>query len=383
MSYKAHDISCEHLLITGVTGYIGFKTLTIALERGYRVRAVVRNERNINELKNKSTRIAQSLDQEQLQFVVIPNFLESDAIFKVLGGITVIIHLASPLAIETDDYDIGIVKPAISMVTTVLEAATRVTSIRRVVLTSSCVTLIPFEWNINPDSKRLYTGQSSTPSIYSCMPAHNVFRLSVDDVNTSVTGPFSTAMEAYWASKALARVATKAFVNHAHPIFDFVNLLPSVVIGPDDRLDADPTATVNSLLQGTRAAVLAPALTSSLNSSFPYVGTPVHVADVARAHVDAVDDSLVPGNSEYILSSDTPNGVVWDRDVQDACRKFFPEEVTSKRFPLEGSLAAIKWRLSARQAEETFGWQFTDFEETVRQLLLQYLQLKERSGMKF
>ncbi|KAJ5375701.1 NAD-dependent epimerase/dehydratase [Penicillium concentricum] len=358
MSHKAHDIGCEHLLITGVTGYIGFKTLTIALERGYRVRAVVRNERSINELKNKSTRIAQSLDQEQLQFVVIPSFLESDAIFKVLGGITVIIHLASPLAVETDDYDVGIVKPAISMVTTVLEAATRVPTIRRVILTSSCVTLIPFEWNINPDSKRLYI---------------------VDDVNTSVTGPFSTAMEAYWASKALARVATKAFVNHALPKFDFVNLLPSVVIGPDDRLDADPTATVNSLLQGTRAAVLAPALTSSLNSSFPYVGTPVHVADVARAHVDAVDAGTVPGNSEYILSSDTPNGVVWDRDVQVACRKFFPEEVANKRLPLEGSLTAIKWRLSSRQTEETFGWQFTGFEETMRQLLSQYLQLEERS----
>ncbi|OQE34778.1 hypothetical protein PENCOP_c015G01553 [Penicillium coprophilum] len=358
MSHKAHDISLEHLLITGVTGYIGFKTLIFALERAYRVRAVVRSERDINDLKHKSTRIARSLDQEQLQFVVIPNFLESDAIFKVLEGITVIIHLASPLAIETDDYDVGIVKPAISMVTTVLEAANRVTSIRRVILTSSCVTLIPFEWNINPDSQRLYT---------------------VDDVNNSVTGPFSTAMEAYWASKALARVATKAFVNHARPKYDFINLLPSVVIGPDDRLDADPTAKAESLLQGTRAAVLAPALTASLNSSFPYVGTPVHVADVARAHIDAADAGLVPGNSEYILSSDTPNGVVWNRNVQDCCRKFFPEEVIKKRLPLEGSLTAIKWRLSARQTEETFGWQFTGFEETVRQLISQYLHLEERS----
>ncbi|KAJ5699389.1 hypothetical protein N7536_002402 [Penicillium majusculum] len=358
MSRKAHDISSERLLITGVTGYIGFKTLTIALTRGYRVRAIVRSERNINELEKKSTIIARSLDREQLEFVVIPQFLETDAIFQSLEGITVIIHLASPLAIETDDYDVGIVKPAISMVTTVLEAAARVTSIRRVILTSSCVTLIPFEWNINPDSQRLYIAE---------------------DVNTSVTGPFSTAMEAYWASKALARVATKAFVNHARPKFDFVNLLPSVVIGPDDRLDADPTATVDSLLQGTRAAVLAPALTSSLNSSFPYVGTPVHVADVARAHVDAVDDGLVPGNSEYILSSDTPNGVVWDRDVQDVCRKFFSKEVANKTLPLEGSLTALKWRLSAQQTEETFGWQFTGFEDTVRQLLSQYLQLKDRS----
>ncbi|CAI7601984.1 unnamed protein product [Penicillium glandicola] len=358
MSHKAHDISREHLLITGVTGYIGFKTLTIALERGYRVRAVVRSEQNINHLKDKSTTITQSLDRDQLQFVVIPNFLESNAIFKSLEGITVIIHLASPLAIETEDYDSGIVKPAISMVTNVLEAASRVTSIRRVILTSSCVTLIPFEWNINPDSQRLYT---------------------VDDVNTSVNGPFSTSMEAYWASKALARVATKTFVKHTRPKFDFVNLLPSVVLGPDDRLDADPSATVDSLLQGTRAAVLAPALTASLNSTFPYVGTPVHVADVARAHVDAVDAGLVPGNSEYILSSNTPNGVVWDRDVQGACRKFFPEEVARRSLPLEGSLTAIKWRLSAKKTEETFGWRFTGFEETVKQLISQYLQLEERS----
>lgn len=109
-------------------------------------------------MKEKSTIIAESIDQEQLEFVVIPNFLESDAIFKSLEGITVIIHLASPLAIEViyaqrtgyfsrltfffwqaDDYEVGIVKPTISMVTSVLEAATRVSTIRRVILTSSCM----------------------------------------------------------------------------------------------------------------------------------------------------------------------------------------------------------------------------------------------------
>src|ERR1700712_4789705 len=155
-------------------------------------------------------------------------------------------------------------------------------------------------------------------------------------------------MEAYWASKALARIATKEFFEKARPNFDFVNLLPSVVIGPDDRLDTDADATVNSVLQGTRAAVLAPALTDSLNSAFPYVGTPVHVADVARAHVDAIDAGLVPANSEHILSSDTPDGVVWDRDVTHICRKFFQDDVKSGRLPLEGSLTAIKWRLDAQ-----------------------------------
>lgn len=44
------------------------------------------------------------------------------------------------------------------MVTVVLKAAADTPSIQRVVITSSCVTLIPFEWNFAPDSERVYTG---------------------------------------------------------------------------------------------------------------------------------------------------------------------------------------------------------------------------------
>ncbi|KAJ5344680.1 NAD(P)-binding protein [Penicillium brevicompactum] len=343
----------EHLLITGVTGYIGFQTLILALERGYFVRAVVRSESSIDELK-RTPAVAESLDKAKLDIVVIPDFLEHGAFLRHLDGITAIIHLASPLSFSAEDLIEGIVKPAVSMVTTVLEAAARSPSIRRVVLTSSCVTLIPFEWNMSPDSERLY---------------------HVDDINESVGGPYETAMQAYWASKGLARIAAKDFVRDHQPHFDFVNLLPSVVIGPDTRLDVNPTATPDDLLQGARACVLAPALVPSLNSSFPFVGTPVHVADVAKAHVDAVDCNLVPGNSEFILSSDTPDGVVWDRDVQSICREFFPTEVSSKHLPMEGFLQAIKWRLDAEDTKKVFGWEFVPFSETMRELISQYLRL--------
>ncbi|KAJ5772654.1 hypothetical protein N7520_003183 [Penicillium odoratum] len=349
MSKQTSGVSHDHILITGVTGYIGFKTLTTALERGFRVRAVVRSESNVIDLTNKIG------DRTQLEFIVIPDFSSKDAFFNALDGIDVVIHIASPLAKEVDDYDAGIIQPTIAMVTTVLEAANRVASVRRVILTSSCVTLIPFDWNMKPDSERLY---------------------SVTDINTSVIGPFSSAMGAYWASKALSRAATTEFVLRERPHFDFVNLLPSVVVGPDDRLDADSNATIDNLLEGTKAAVLAPALDSTLNSTFPYVGTPVHVSDVARAHVDAIDAGLVPGNSEFILSSNTPNGVNWDTDVRATCRKYFQEEVNSKILPLEGSLTTIKWRLDAQRTEEVFGWRFTNFGETMRGLISQYLKLK-------
>ncbi|KAL3475435.1 NAD(P)-binding protein [Aspergillus californicus] len=363
-------ISQEKLLITGVNGYIGFKTLLIALERGYNVRALVRKESHVTDLQARNVAIAESSKPEngQLEFGVVPDFLQPDAVFNVLHGVTVIIHLASPLAVQTENYDADIIQPAISMVTTFLEAATRVPTVRRVVITSSCVTLIPFEWNMNPDSERIYT-----PT----------------DLNTNLHTPPTSPMEAYWISKGLARLATKNFIKYHAPSFDFINLLAGVVIGPDERLISSKSPLLSTstttpvkkntpagILTGTRASVLAPILTADLSSPFPYVGVPVHVADVARAHVDAVDGDVVPGNSEYILASDAPQGVNWNEDGRGIVRKWFPEEVARGVFPFEGGLETVRWRLDASETERVFGWAFTGFEETMRGLAGQYLELR-------
>lgn len=186
-------------------------------------------------------------------------------------------------------------------------------------------------------------------------------------------------MEAYWASKAYSRIATRDFVEQKRPHFDFVHLLPSVVFGPDERIPL--TGAAEELLKDSRAAVIAPALDGSTNSPFPFVGVPVHVADVARAHVDAVDNALIPGNTEYILSSDTPEGVVWDRDIAAVARKYFSEQVQNKTLPLQGALPCIKFRLDGNSTEKAFGWKFTSFEETMRQLLAQYLELKQNTDL--
>ncbi|KAK1244451.1 hypothetical protein MKX07_003250 [Trichoderma sp. CBMAI-0711] len=336
MGSTTHDISSQKLLITGVTGFIGFKSLLVALERGYTVRAVVRHDLHISELAAKSQLIAEAHKRATLDFAVIPDFLACDKWPGVLEGITSIIHIASPLARESENYEQYIVKPAISMVNTVLEAAARVPSVRRVVITSS-----------------------------------------LSDINSNPKKPYGSAMEAYWASKAYARLATPAFVEAKQPQFDHVHLLPSVVFGPDDRIP--PNGAAEELLKDSRAAVIAPALDGSTNSPFPFVGVPVHVADVARAHVDAVDSTRIPGNSEYILSSDTPEGIVWDRDTAAVARKYFPEEVESKELPLQGTLPCIKFRLDGASTEKVFGWKFTGFEQTMRELLQQYLRLRRKA----
>ncbi|PVH95774.1 NAD(P)-binding protein [Periconia macrospinosa] len=344
------------LLITGITGYIGFQTLIIALQRGYSVRGVIRNHESIATLRSKSSLIARCLDNGNLDLVIVPDFLQKGGLLKHMGGITTIVHLASPLASQSEDYEHEIIVPAVKMVQVVLEAAAQTPSVSRVIITSSCVTLVPFQWNFSPDSERLYTAQ---------------------DINSSPIKPYGSPMEAYWASKALARVTTRDFMKDTKLHFDFVNLLPSVVIGPDARIPADGKR--EELTVEARGAVMAPALSSSLNSPFPFVGVPVHVGDVARAHIDAVELDPAHANSEYILSSDTPEGVIWDRDTAVIAKKYFAKDVENKVLPLEGSLAVVKFRLDSSTTEKAFGWKHTSFEQTMKEMIMQYLQLNASS----
>jgi nucleoside-diphosphate-sugar epimerase len=170
-------------------------------------------------------------------------------------------------------------------------------------------------------------------------------------------------MEAYSASKALSRIATHKFLTEKTPHFEIINLLPSVVIGPDEL------ATKRSdLLTGTRALALAPILGQKIES--PLVGQQVHVDDVARGLVDALD-SRVLGNEDYILSSD---GFEWD-DARGMFKGEGGKGELKLKLKLDGSLPTMKWKIDVSTTEKAFGWKCRSFEETMRDLVGQYLGL--------
>lgn len=254
----------------------------------------------------------------------------------------------------------------------VLEAATNVTSLKRVVITSSAVSLIPIEWLGSSDTETVFTGESLLTTKSHCEYWTKHIQPIEKDINSTPTRPFHSAMEAYWASKAFARLATKEFIANNNPQFDIVNLLPSVVLGPEDL-----ATCTSALLVGTRA-MLMPVL-HGVKLDAPLVGTPVHVDDVARAHVDAIKTG-VPGNADYILSSDGEEGIDWN-SMSDIARKYFPGEVESGMLPLGGALPTRKWRLDVSSTERVFGWKCRPFEETMRDLIAQYVELlkKEQS----
>lgn len=190
------------------------------------------------------------------------------------------------------------------------------------------------------------------------------------DINTDTAGPYHDPMEAYWASKAIARTHVHEFLAEHKPHFSIIQILPSVVIGPDDL-----AADLATLQVGTRAMVLPVFQGSKIDT--PLVGTPVLADDVARAHVDAIKPSI-PGNRDYILSSDAPEGIEWN-DMDRIARKYYPKEVASGLITCGGSLSTRKWRLDTSGTEATFGWRCTSFEGTVRRLLEQYIEFLKKA----
>lgn len=66
------------------------------------MRGVVRHERNISELQSQSALIAKCHEKGQFQFAVVPDFVTKGAFDNVLDGVTAIIHLALPLAVEVN-----------------------------------------------------------------------------------------------------------------------------------------------------------------------------------------------------------------------------------------------------------------------------------------
>jgi nucleoside-diphosphate-sugar epimerase len=248
--------------------------------------------------------------------------------------------------LKTDDYDRDIIAPAIKVTLAVLSAAQRTPSIKRVVITSSAVTLVPFAWMFGP-----------------APPTPDLTLFTSADIDSKPAKPYSSAMEAYFASKTLSRITTKQFMEKERPGFEFVNLLPTVVFGPDEL-----ATNVTELMTSSRAMVLGALMDMTMPEM---IGASVHVDDVAKAHIDGLKPS-VPGNKDYILSSDAPEGICWD-DAKRVVQRNFPGAVEKGVLKLEGRMGTRTWRLDTRETEEAFGWEHVSFEETVKELVRQYL----------
>lgn len=125
------------VLVTGGNGYIASWLVKYLLEDGVDVHATVRNpddEKKVGHLK----KIAEGAQGKLTLFKA--DLLEEGAFDAAMAGCELVMHTASPFVIMgITDPQRELVDPAVNGTVNVLEAANRVDSVRRVVLTSSVV----------------------------------------------------------------------------------------------------------------------------------------------------------------------------------------------------------------------------------------------------
>ncbi|PYI32682.1 NAD(P)-binding protein [Aspergillus indologenus CBS 114.80] len=353
-------MSGELVFITGGSGHVGFRVLVRALEAGYRVRAAVRSPDKAQQIMATPSIQALKPDDDRLSFVQVPDLTVEGAYDQAIQGAHYAIHVASPIPQQTQlnnleqdtansarlvEHFIG---PAVRGTLGLLTAALKAGTVRRVVITASGAAIVPWSFVISGGGvDRVFDANSRVPTL----PAGY---------------EYSSAFEAYAASKVAALNEAEQWLATTRPSFDVVHLFPGFVIGRDEL-----ASTPADLMRGSNQEVLGPVAYGAKDRCTP--NSAVHVDDVADAHVRCLDPT-VPGNQGFILSSGGMQGTEWQDSLKITARRF-SEEVKLGLLPNNGQIQSIPIPLDTSTSESVLGIKFRSFEEQVVDIVTYYLQL--------
>lgn len=127
------------VLVTGATGYVAGMLVKKLLENGIHVHAAVRDPENNEKLKylNETAEKAPG----QISYFKA-DLLQDGSYDDAMKDCELVFHTASPFTLNVDDPQRDLVDPAVEGTRNVLESANRTESVKRVVVTSSCVAII-------------------------------------------------------------------------------------------------------------------------------------------------------------------------------------------------------------------------------------------------
>lgn len=338
------------VLLTGATGFLGFRVLLETLEQGYQVRAAVRSEAKANTITTNQA--FKALNREsQLSFVVVPDFLAPGAFDEAIQGVKYIIHVASPIPLgvpENVDFEKYFVQPAVQGTLGVLDSAKKTSSVKRIVVTSSIVANTGRE---GLDGATTGTINAETRPVFD-------------------RGPYDNSSSAYAASKVAALIRAEEWIEQNKPDFDVIHIHPSYILGRDELY-----SSTKDFMSGTNSLALAVATGHATKGRSVAVSFN-HVADTARAHVLSLDPK-VAGNQSFLLTSSGERGEKWD-DIFEIVERRYPEAVEKGIFK-QGDAAAAwtngSFSGDVRKTEETFGFKLATLEEAVTPILDQFLEL--------
>jgi len=345
------------VLLTGVTGHIGFRVLQDLFTAGYKVRAAVRSEAKKQTILTNPVFKALNAPSDFLSFVIVPDLQAPGAYDEAAKDVDYAIHLASPITtgktFTTDEYHEFFIQPAVRGTISMLEAAAKSPSVKRVVVTSSVVAVVPFG------------------TLTRNMTDDEVF--NADNRNEYDEGPYSAEFQAYCASKSKALLEAEAWMAKNKPSFDLVHIHPSFVEGRDDL-----ALTAEATIAGTNAVILGAVL--GKKGEYPTPGSTVHNEDVALLHVEALNPKIPAGS--YIAHwnpAGTVDGTKWE-EINEIVARLFPDAIKSGLIPNNGSVTTAVNHVDTTKTEKAFGIKFQSFEKMVESVVGHYLELLEKKA---
>jgi len=232
--------------VTGASGYIASWLVKLLLDRGYIVRASVRDPSD----PKKTAHLRALGGANERLHLFKANLLEEGSFDSGIEGCVGVFHTASPFYLNVTNPQAELIDPAVKGTLNVLRSCAKYPSIKRVVVTSSMAAVA-------------YNGKPRTPDVV------------VDE--TWFSSPEICEQSKLWyvLSKTLAEEAAWKFAKENG--IDIVTINPAMVIGP----------LLQPTLNTSAAAIL-----NLINGASTYPNTAfgwVNVKDVAMAHILAYE----------------------------------------------------------------------------------------------
>ena len=251
-------------MVTGANGYVASWLVKRLLEDGVTVHAAVRNpdnEKKVGHLKEAAANAPGNLKFFKA------DLLTPGAYSEAMQGCELVYHTASPFTTDVRDPQKELIEPAVMGTQNVLNSAKEVSSVKRVVVTSSCAAI--------------YTD---------CIDTVNApgGKLTEEVWNTTS----SLEYQPYSYSKTMAEKAAWEIAD-SQDNWDLVTINPCLVLGPALNPHQTTSESVNILkmMGGGQLKMGAPRMGMGL----------VDVRDVAEAHYRAGFTSAAKGR--YITAA--------------------------------------------------------------------------------
>ncbi|KAJ4751708.1 Phenylacetaldehyde reductase [Rhynchospora pubera] len=316
--------------VTGGSGYIASWLVKLLLQRGYTVRASVRDPSD-----PKKTEHLRALDGASEKLHLFKADLLEEGVFDTaIAGCVGVFHVASPVLFDPTDFQSELIEPAVEGTLNVLKSCAKASTVKRVVVTSSL-------------ASAMFTGKPLSPDVV------------IDE--TWFSNPDYCMKNKLWyvLSKTLAEEAAWKFSKENG--LELVMIHPGTVIGPllQPTLNFGCTIIYN-LINGS--------------TTFPnYSVMPwIDVKDVAMAHVLAYE--MPSANGRYCLSEK----VAHHSEVVEIIHELYPSIPVPEKCADDKPFAPI-YQVSKEKAR-SLGLNFIPLEESVKETIE---SLKEKGFLTF